>query len=221
MKNQVDILIVEDSKSYAQGMELLLLQHPLVNNVNYASNYEIALETLKKTAIQVVLLDLNFQTNQYDGFVIAKKIRQQYPEIKIIVLTQHTRKHHYKRLIDEKLSDAYLDKQLGIEETFEALDVVLAGQVYVDKNILEMMDINSWMRISKREQEVLDYLVKGKTQKETADILCISPKTVAKHIRNLMERFNVKNTTELVAKYIKYKNGNRENIDGSTPPFLE
>ena len=161
-----NILLIEDSKSYAQGMELLLNQHSKITNVFYASDYEKALDLLKVKVIDVVILDLNFETKQYDGFTIAKKIRQQYSNIKIIVLSQHTRKHYHEKLIKEKLADAYLDKQLGIEETYTALDEVLKGNPYIDSNIASMLEIETWMHVSKREREVIELLIKGITQKE-------------------------------------------------------
>jgi DNA-binding NarL/FixJ family response regulator len=219
MKNELDILLVEDSISFAQGMELLLLQHSKIKKVLHTMNYEATLDVLKTNNIDIIILDLNFETKQFDGFMIAKKVKQQYPNIKIMVLTQHTRKHHYNRLFNECKVDAYLDKQLGIEETYAAIETVMKGQHYIDRNISEMLDIEQWMQASKREQEVIIQLMKGLTQKEIADKLFISPKTVEVHIRNLFHKFNVKNTTELVSKYIRYKNANRENIDESTAPF--
>lgn len=219
MKNTIHILLIEDSKSYAQGMELLLQQHPKVSGISYAPDYENALDSLKNQTVDVVILDLNFETKQYDGFTIAKKIRQQYPKIKIIVLSQHTRKLYHEKLIRERLADAYLDKQLGIEETFMALDEVLKGNSYIDRNIANMLEIETWMHLSKREREVVGLLCEGLTQKEVADRLCIAPKTVEVHIRNLFERFGVKNTAELVVKYVRYKSANREDIEDSIPPF--
>ncbi|MCL7753108.1 response regulator transcription factor [Polaribacter sp. Z022] len=219
MKNRLNILLVEDSISFAQGMELLLLQHPKINKVLHTINYEATLDVLKINSIDIIILDLNFETKQFDGFMIAKKVKQQYPAIKIMILTQHTRKHHYNRLLNECNIDAYLDKQLGIEETYTAIETVMKGQHYIDKNISEMLDIEHWMQASVREQEVIMHLMKGITQKEIADKLFISPKTVEVHIRNLFHKFKVKNTTELVSKYIRYKNANRENIDESTSPF--
>jgi DNA-binding NarL/FixJ family response regulator len=219
MKDKLNILLVEDSVSFAQGMELLLLQHPKIKKVLHTINYEATLDVLKMNSIDIIILDLNFETKQFDGFMIAKKVKQQYPIIKIMILTQHTRKHHYNRLFNECKVDAYLDKQLGIEETYAAIETVMKGQRYIDKNISEMLEIEQWMQASKREQEVIIQLMKGLTQKEIADKLFISPKTVEVHIRNLFHKFNVKNTTELVSKYIRYKNANRENIDESTAPF--
>ncbi len=219
MKPYLNILIVEDSIVFAQGFQLLLEQHPLVKTVCIVDNYRETLDTLKSKTIDIVILDLNFETKEYDGFIIANKIKQLYQTIKIAVLTQHTRKSHYERLFTECKVEAYLDKKLGIEETFSAIDALINGEKYVDKNIQQMLEIECWMKSSKREQEIIVQLKKGLTQKEVADILCISPKTVEVHLRNLFQKFKVKNTTELVVKYMRYINANRENVEESTPPF--
>lgn len=219
MKSLVNILIVEDSQIFAQGLKLLLEQYPKADSIQIASNFSTTLELLKKHAVDIIILDLNFETNTYDGFMIAKKVKELYSSIKIMVLTQHTRISHYDRLFNECNVDAYLDKQLGVEETYIAIDHVMNDKIYIDPNITEMLEIENWMKASKRECEVIQSLIDGLTHKEIADKLFISPKTVAVHIRNLFTKFKVKNSIELVAKYIKYKTANRENTEGTTPPF--
>ena len=219
MTSLLKILIVEDSQIFAQGLELLLDQHPLVERIKIASNYEDTLIYLKENFIDIIILDLNFETNEYDGFIIAKKVKQLYPNIKIMILTQHTRISHYERLFNECNVDAYLDKQLGVEETFSAIDSIMKGKKYIDHNISEMLEIEGWMKASERENQVIQLLIEGFTQKEIADKLNISPKTVEVHIRNLFNKFNVKNSIELVGKYVKYKSANRENAEDSIPPF--
>ncbi len=200
-------------------MELLLLQYPKVKQVYIANTFEKALQKLKSTSVDIVILDLHFETDAYDGFMIAKKVKQQYPDIKIMILTQHARKGHYKRLFEECKVDAYLDKKLGVKETYNAIEAVIKGKTYSDYSILEMLEIEEWMEMTKREKEVIALLSKGLTQKEIADKLFVVPKTVEAHIRKLLTKFEVKNSVELIAKYVKYKSANRENIGGSTPPF--
>lgn len=219
MAKELNILVVEDSISFAQGMELLLLQYPKVKEVFHSISYEATLDCLKTNTIDIIILDLNFETKKYDGFIIAKKVKQLYSNVKIIILTQHTRKEHYNRLFEECKVDAYLDKQLGVEEVYTAIETVCNGQKYIDDNISKMLEIEQWMHMSQREQQVIQLITKGITQKEIAEKLFISPKTVEVHIRNLFQRFHVKNSTELVVKYLKYKNANRENIEDSLPPF--
>lgn len=221
MKTALSVLIVEDHLGFAEGMELLLLQHPNVKEVHIANTYEKALDTLKKHTVDIVILDLHFETDAYDGFLIAKKIKQQYPHIKIMILTQHARKSHYNRLFNECKVDAYLDKKLGIKETYHAMEQVMQGKTYSDHSILEMLEIEEWMEMTTREKEVIALLGKGLTQKEIADRLCVVPKTVEAHISKLLHKFKVKNSVELIAKYIKYKSANREHIESSIPPFKD
>ena len=221
MKEEIEILIIEDHLSFAQGMELLLRQHARVSDVHIATNRTDALDVLKFKVITIVILDLNFDTNAYDGFDIANKIKQLYPDIKIMILTQHARKAHHKRLFEECKVDAYLDKKLGFDETFYAIDQVMKGEIYIDESIQDMLGIGEFMKISDREKQVLEQLCKGYVQKEIAEKLHIVHKTVEVHVRNLRERLGAKNTAELCTKYTRYKNANRDNVDDITPPFKE
>ncbi|MDD7887118.1 response regulator transcription factor [Flavivirga sp. 57AJ16] len=213
MKN-LKVLIVEDSVIFSEGLRLILEQHASINKVYLAHNFNDTLDILIAASIDVIFLDLNFETSDYDGFIIAKKIKELYSDIKIIVLTQHARIYIYEKLFNECKVDAYLDKQLGAEDMFFAIEQVINNEKYVDRNISEILEIEQWLKISKREGEVILLLMDGLVQKEIAFKLNISPKTVEKHIFNLMKKFKVKNSVELITKYMRYINGNRENLAG-------
>jgi len=219
IKQYLNILIVEDSVIFTQGLKLLLKQNSTIKNIHTATTFDESLNILKQESIDIVILDLNFETKEYDGFIIAKKVKEFYPKIKIMILTQHTRINHYERLFNDCKVDAYLDKQLGVDETLNAIKAVMKGNKFIDENIAEMLEIEGWINASKRETDVIELLIKGLTQKEIADELYISPKTVEVHIRNMFRKFKVKNSIELVAKYIKYRNANREGGDNSISPF--
>ena len=211
MKKQIHILLVEDSLSYIQGMQLLLSQHPDIKSVDYAHDAENTFSFLEKNTVDIILLDLGFNTEEFNGFDIAKKIKETYPQVKVLILSQHIRKHYYKRLFDECMVDGYLDKELGIEEIYDAISHVMKGGKYIDSNIKSILEIEEWMKVSEREKDVIILLSKGLAQKEVAHKLCISQKTVETHIGNLLKKFEVKNSVELVRRYIRYRNANREN----------
>ena len=65
----------------------------------------------------------------------------------------------------------------------------------------------------------MKFLCQGLTQKEIAQKMFIVPKTVEAHLKNMFTRFNAKNSAELIAKYLNYKNANRDNVSSITPPF--
>ena len=211
MANKNDIIIIDDSVIFSQGLLLLLEQYPdKVNTVFIAHNFHQALNTLAEKRINVALLDLNFESEDYNGFVIAKKIKEFYPDIKVIILTQQAKIENYEILFNEIHVDGYLDKQLGIEETLGALDAVMKGEHYVDKNIKAMLEIGKWLDVSKREKEVIKLLSVGLTQKEIAEKLFISNRTVESHIKNLTKKMGAKNTAHLVTIYTNYTSRNRE-----------
>ena len=153
MSNKANILIVDDSLIFSQGLALLLEQYPKqVSSVIVAHNYQQTLSLLTKEKISILILDLNFESEDYNGFVIAKKVKNLYPKIKIIILTQQAKIDNYETLFNDIEVDGYLDKQLGVEETLEALNCVMNGEKYVDKNIKSMLEIGRWLDISKREK---------------------------------------------------------------------
>lgn len=211
---KADILIVDDSVIFSQGLVSLLEQYPdYVNSVKVAHDFETALKTLALATINVLILDLNFESEDYNGFIIAKKVKNLYPEIKIIILTQEAKIDNYEVLFNQIDVDGYLDKQLGIEETLGALTAVINNKKYIDKNIKAMLEIGRWLNISRREKDVINLLAIGLTQKEIANKLNISNRTVETHIKNLSNKMEAKNTTHLVSIYTRYKNGNRENLN--------
>ncbi len=210
-RNKADVLIVDDSVIFSQGLALLLEQYPdEVQHVKVASNYQQTLNILSNNKISTLILDLNFESEDYNGFVIAKKVKEFYPNIKIIILTQQAKIDNYEVLVNDIGVDGYLDKQLGVEETLGALRAVMKGEKYIDENIKAMLEIGKWLNISNREKEVINLLALGLTQKEIADQLNISNRTVETHIKNLTSKMNAKNTANLVSIFTKYKKGNRE-----------
>ena len=207
-----NVLIVDDSVIFSQGLASLLEQYPdYVKSIRVSHNFQQTLSILSTKTITTLILDLNFESENYDGFDIAKKVKTFYPKIKIIILTQKAKIDNYEVLFNDIHVDGYLDKQLGIEETLGALTTVMNGGIYIDKNIKAMLEIGKWLNISNREKEVINLLTIGLTQKEIAEQLNISNRTVETHIKNLAIKMEAKNTAHLVSIYTKYKNGNREN----------
>lgn len=206
-----DILIVDDSVIFSQGLVSLLEDFSdYVNSIKVAHNYQQTLNLLATHTVTILILDLNFESEDYDGFDIAKKVKALYPKLKVIILTQQAKIDNYESLINDIDVDGYLDKQLGIEETLGALTAVVNGQKYIDKNIMNMLEIGKWLKISNREKDVINLLSEGLTQKEIASELHISTRTIETHVRNLLLKIGAKNTTHLVSIYTKYRNGNRE-----------
>ena len=136
-----DILIVDDSVIFSQGLMSLLEQYPdYVKSIKVAYNYQQALTMLSLEKITTLILDLNFESDDYNGFEIAKKVKTFYPDIKIIILSQEAKIDNYEVLFNDIHVDGYLHKQLGIDETLEALSAVMNGKKYIDKTFIPFIN---------------------------------------------------------------------------------
>jgi DNA-binding NarL/FixJ family response regulator len=125
----------------------------------------------------------------------------------------------YNKLFNECDVHAYVDKQLGFKHVVKAINIIIRGGKYVDPNIVAMIEVGEKMKISKREKEVMPYLMEGFTQKEIGEKLFISKKTIEKHVENTAKKFGVKKTVPLIVKYLKHMFSNRENSEGGFTPF--
>jgi two-component system secretion system response regulator SalR len=214
-----NLLIIEDSKVFAKGLRMLLTQKENIDQIFTVSTYEEALEILRQEKISIAILDLHFRVSEYDGFIIAEKVSSHFPKVKIMILSDYVQTDYYDQLFKNKSVKAYVDKQSGDIELYDGIDAILRGETYLCPSIEKLKEIDKWMILTRREKEVLEQLVKGLTQVKIAERFFISEKTVGRHVMNLLHKFNVRNTPELVARYVKYKSSNDEDVEGRTPPF--
>ncbi|MGB5942667.1 MAG: response regulator transcription factor [Leeuwenhoekiella sp.] len=221
MKGKINVLIIDDLQIFRQGLSQIVAALPFVDQVHEAKNDEEAAKAISAYAIDVVTLDLNFRSSTFDGFMIAAQLKMAKPDVKVIILTQHARIEDYEKLMFHQNVDGYLDKDIDDVEISKALQKVMDGEKYVEASIEHMLEAGKWMDISPRTEEVLKLLAKGLSQKMIGDSLCISPKTVETHIRNISQRLGVKNSVELIDRYTKYRMRFRENGDESLPPFMD
>lgn len=215
----IDILIVEDLESYAQAMEILLLQHPDIKTVCYCNNMNETLEILKNNKVGILMLDLNLGTKEYDGTTIARKVKERYSETRIMIFSENIRAFLYFDFIKPYSIEAYIDKMSSKSEIFKAIDELQKGNCYLDENIRSIINIQKWMKVTKRQKEVLGLSTEGLVNKQIAERLFISVKTVENHLAKLREIFSAKTTSELIKLYIEYKTGNREDSANRIPPF--
>ncbi len=204
---------------FGEGIKELLGQNQMIGSIECTSGQKEAYELLDKKDIDIILLDLNFDSNEFDGFTIAHYVKRTYPSIKVIVITQHAKIDHYNVLINEIGVDAYLDKRMSVNQLYIAIKEICNNKVYIDPMIKKVLDSGKWLKITPREKEIIELMCKGHSQKLIADRLFIDIKTVESHLRNARERYGFNNSAELISEYLSYKNSFRENYKGTTSPF--
>jgi len=197
----IDILIADDHKVLLDGFISLFKNEEGINVVATAYNGQEVIDKLKETPIDIALLDINMPV--INGVETCKLITKRYPKTKVIALSMYKQKSYVKRM---KLNGArgYLLKDDSASEIIKAITEVHSGGEYYSHQ-LQQSDkskdaptIFNQDSITTREQEILELIAKGQSNKQIGLLLHISNHTVDSHRKNLLNKFQAKNAAELV-----------------------
>ena len=208
MKKQYRIVIAEDHTILREGLRSLLCSDPEFDVVGEAEDGRDAIRCVEALSPDLALMDLSMP--RMNGLDAIKEIKKQNPEIKIIVLTVHKTEEYILATLQAG-ADGYLLKDATHSELVMAIKNVLAGKRYLSPGISEkviegylegrrtLKTKSSWDTLTQREREILKLIAEGYKNKEVADYLYISLKTVEKHRSNLMRKLDLHNVAALTA----------------------
>lgn len=203
-KNRV--FIVEDHQLFREGLKSMLNNRGDIEIVGEAEDGLDAIRTIGQTQAEMVLLDLSIP--KMSGISVMKEIKRDLPEIKILALTIHESDQYVLEAFDAGV-DGYCIKDASREELMVAIDSVLAGKSYISPGISDQViegyldgrktlkEESDWDTVTQREREILKLLAEGYQNKEIADFLHISAKTVEKHRSNLISKLDLHNVAQL------------------------
>ena len=203
---KIRILIVEDHEVVIKGIKTLLEPYDELEIVGYALDSEEAMQKVEEHRPDIIIMDINLP--EVSGIEITEKITSEYPLSKVIYYTSH---------VDEQLitqgfeagAFGYVPKNFKPQELIEAIHMVHDGQKFM-KGIVSEKFISSYLKsekekkmkqdipLSEREVEVLKHMSQGLSNKQIADELFISIRTVETHKHNLMKKLDIYSTAELV-----------------------
>ena len=202
------IVIAEDHKIRREGLKSLLRTIDDLEIVGEAADGLEAIRCVENYHPELLLLDLSMP--KMNGISVIRDIKSRFPETKILVLTIHESEDYILESFHSGL-DGYCLKDANYSELLIAIRSVLEGKTYLSPSISEkvlagflddrktLKSRSSWDMITQREREVLKLVGEGYKNKEIADYLCISVKTVEKHRSNIMRKLDVHTSSALTA----------------------
>ncbi|MDW7728722.1 MAG: response regulator [Dethiobacteria bacterium] len=214
MSNPIQIMIVDDHTLFRSGLKMLLQREKNISVVAETASAVEARELLKSQAIDLILMDITLK--DMDGLEATKIIKQEYPDIKIIILTMHKDEPYLLETLKAGAT-GYVLKEVATTELATAIRTVMEGKINVTPSLMKIL-VNKAINgssehendstqkkgiLTNREKEVLQYICLGYTSQEAADILVISVKTVEKHKEHIMEKLNLKRRYQLIEYAIK------------------
>jgi len=212
MKKPYRIVIAEDHTILREGLRALLCADPDFDVVGEAEDGRDAVRCVEKLSPDLVLMDISMpRTN---GLEAIKEIKKRNPDTKVIALTVHKEEEYILATLQGG-ADGYVLKDATHSELVMAVKNVLIGKPYLSPGISEkviegylegrktLKTQSAWDTLTHREREILKLIAEGYKNREVADYLCISPKTVEKHRANLMIKLDLHNTAALTALAIQ------------------
>ena len=208
----IRILLCDDHAVVRMGLNMLLNARPNMEVVGEASEGNEGIQKAEQLKPDVVLMDLSMPHGK-DGLSATSELKKILPDTSILILTMHDDEEYLFRAIQAGASGCIL-KSAPHEELLQAIESVAKGNAYLypsaTKRLMEEYlshmkqdGSDSYSLLSDREKEVLTLIAKGYSNKEIAEKLIISVKTVETHKSKVMEKLQMKTRPELVSYALK------------------
>lgn len=200
----INVMIIDDHPLVADGIQMMLKDVPFVAIQINAKNAKEALAFLENNEPEIILLDISLP--DIDGLQLCDKIRIKNKYSKIIGLTSANDASIITQLL-HRGANGYLLKNMERSELLEAIDKVMDGKIFLSKaaneKVLEQFSsistaLNDMPTLTRREKEVLQLLEEGLNGPQISEKLFLSHYTIETHRKNLLQKFNVNSTQQLL-----------------------
>jgi two-component system, NarL family, response regulator NreC len=203
----IKIMLVDDHEIVRAGLRLLIQAQGDMEIVGEAENGQQAIELCHKASPDVVVMDITLPGPS--GLEVTRQIKQQYPDINVLALTIHEGEQYFFEMLNAGAS-GYVPKRAAPTDLVAAIRAVYSGEVYLHPSVAKTL-VNDYIQrvqmgwerasydgLTEREQQVLKMIAEGLMNKEIAERLSISVRTVERHRENIMSKLNLHTRAELV-----------------------
>ena len=207
MQQTTRILLAEDHNTVREGIKMLVNAQPDMQVVGEAADGRAAIAKTRELLPDLLVMDISMP--ELNGLKATERLRQEFPDLKILTLTRHTDDGYLQQLIKAGVN-GYVLKQSAPTELINAIRTVTSGKSYVDSELTHKV-LGGYAgrtagplrgegsgHISDRESEVLRLIAWGYSNKEIAARLELSVKTVEAHKSNAMRKLNMRSRIEIV-----------------------
>ncbi|MEI7554045.1 response regulator transcription factor [Candidatus Chlorohelix sp.] len=212
---KVRVLLVDDHTILRQGIRILLEAQDDFEVVGEATNGREALELARQYNPDVVLMDISMP--EMNGLEATRRIKKELSQIRVVILTMHETEEYLVQILQAG-ANGYVLKQAADYELIEAVRIANRGDTYLYPRIAALLVTDYLKRLqgkpaeeldpafeslTAREREILVLIAEGRTNREIAEALTLSIKTVENHRYSLMNKLNAHDRGELVRYAIR------------------
>lgn len=212
---KIRVLLVDDHEVVRQGFKYFIEVTEDVTLVGEASNGVEAINATQLLQPDVILMDLMMP--KMGGIEAIGNIKQTHPHIKIIALTSYNDDDQLVKDALQAGANGYFFKDISVDDLAKAIRKVIDGELVLSSDATKMLIQSSTekpkpdIHLTNREQEVLQLIVAGKSNRAIADELVISRATAKFHVSSIISKFGASSRTEVAALAVQYDLIDREN----------
>lgn len=203
------VLIVDDHPLFRDGLKALIERKPGFVVVGEAGTAREGLELAVELKPELAVVDISLPDRS--GIELTRSIRGKLPQTRVLIVSMHSRIQYITEALQAG-ANGYVVKESAADRLIQGLEAVSRGEYFLDsslshsvvKRLVDMpeqelrISDKSYGSLTAREQQVLRMVAEGRSTKDIAADLFISPKTVDNHRANIMEKLNLHNTIDLV-----------------------
>lgn len=212
---KIRVLLADDHTILRQGIRMLLETQPDMEVVGEATNGREAIEQARLLRPLVILMDISMP--ELNGLEATRFIKHDLPATQVVILTMHETEEYLVKILQAGAT-GYVLKQAADRELIEAVRISSRGDTYLYPRIASRL-VSDYLRrveagttderdatydsLTTREREILKLIAQGHTNKEIAELLTVSVKTVENHRYSLMHKLNAHDRGELIKYAIR------------------
>lgn len=209
----IKVILADDHSMVREGLKQLIELEDNIEVIDQAGNGEEAVKKVLEKNPDIILMDINMPV--LNGIEAARKLKEANCPSKIIMLTIHNEVEYLLETVEIGI-DGYILKDSESEVLMNAIKTVYRGESYIQPNMAAQLvkkmnrmkssieeKENVQNHLTKREIEVLQLITEGLLNKEIAQTLCISEKTVKNHVSNIFKKINVCDRTQAAVYAIR------------------
>jgi len=210
--DKITVLVADDHAIVREGVIKLLNVQKDIEVVAQAVDGVDALEKVKQYKPDVLVLDISMP--HLNGIDVVRMLREEMPKTQVVILSMHDKDSYAKQVLDAG-AQAFVLKGAQSSELLAAIRAAKSGRFYLSHEMQSGMidayldkprkkqEAESYSRLSKREKQVFQLIIDGKSSSKIAHTLCVSQKTVEKHRANLVRKLGISNPIEMVKYAVK------------------
>jgi len=205
-QDKAKVLIVDDHAIVRQGLAELINDQPDLMTCGEAESPPQALKVLSEVKPDVAIVDVTLASG--DGIELCRQIHEQWPSVGILVLSMHDESLYAERVLRAG-ARGYIMKQAPQDAVMTAIRRVLKGETYLSDAMASKLlrsfsgsrstaDVPPLERLSDRELQIFRMIGQGRSVKDIADELFLSPKTVETHKEHIKQKLNLQSSNDLL-----------------------